>query len=241
MTEKSWDEQRFADIEYNLQAIREEIARAAEASGRTAADIDFMAVTKTVDERFINHAIDCGVTLIGENRVQELLRKKPNLHLAGVRKNLIGHLQTNKVAQIVGEVDMIESVDSLKVAREIGKQSVKKGLVTDVLVEVNIGLEESKTGFVPEAAPDAVAEMAEIQGIRICGLMSVPPICEDRAKLCKYFENMYNMYVDIGAKKIDNVSMNVLSMGMSGDFAEAIRAGSNHVRVGSRIFGPRVY
>lgn len=241
MTEKSWDEQRFQDIEYNLKAVREALARAAEDSGRTAADIELMAVTKTVEERFINHAIDCGVTLIGENRVQELLRKKPNLRLTGVRKNLIGHLQTNKVAQIVGEVDMIESVDSLKVAREIGKQSLKKGVVTDVLVEVNIGLEASKTGLSPEETPERIAEMAEIAGLHICGLMSVPPICEDRAKLCKYFENMYNMYVDIGAKKIDNVSMNVLSMGMSGDFAEAVRAGSNHVRVGSRIFGPRVY
>ncbi len=241
MTEKSWDEQRFQDIEYNLKTVREALARAAEDSGRTAADIELMAVTKTVEERFINHAIDCGVTLIGENRVQELLRKKPNLRLAGVRKNLIGHLQTNKVAQIVGEVDMIESVDSLKVAREIGKQSLKKGVVTDVLVEVNIGLEASKTGLSPEETPERIAEMAEIAGLHICGLMSVPPICEDRAKLCKYFENMYNMYVDIGAKKIDNVSMNVLSMGMSGDFAEAVRAGSNHVRVGSRIFGPRVY
>lgn len=241
MTEKSWDEQRFQDIEYNLKAVREALARAAEDSGRTAADIELMAVTKTVEERFINHAIDCGVTLIGENRVQELLRKKPNLRLTGVRKNLIGHLQTNKVTQIVGEVDMIESVDSLKVAREIGKQSLKKGVVTDVLVEVNIGLEASKTGLSPEETPERIAEMAEIAGLHICGLMSVPPICEDRAKLCKYFENMYNMYVDIGAKKIDNVSMNVLSMGMSGDFAEAVRAGSNHVRVGSRIFGPRVY
>lgn len=241
MTEKSWDEQRFQDIEYNLKTVREALARAAEDSGRTAADIELMAVTKTVEERFINHAIDCGVTLIGENRVQELLRKKPNLRLTGVRKNLIGHLQTNKVAQIVGEVDMIESVDSLKVAREIGKQSLKKGVVTDVLVEVNIGLEASKTGLSPEETPERIAEMAEIAGLHICGLMSVPPICEDRAKLCKYFENMYNMYVDIGAKKIDNVSMNVLSMGMSGDFAEAVRAGSNHVRVGSRIFGPRVY
>lgn len=241
MTEKSWDEQRFRDIEYNLKTIHEEIARAAEDSGRTEADIDFMAVTKTVEERFINHAIDCGITLIGENRVQELLRKKPNLHLKGVRKNLIGHLQTNKVAQIVGEVDMIESVDSLKVAREIGKQSVKKGLVTDVLIEVNIGREESKTGFMPEETPERIAEMAEIEGMRIRGLMTVPPICDDNAKLCKYFENIYNMYVDIGAKKIDNVSMNILSMGMSGDYAEAIRAGSNHIRVGSKIFGPRIY
>ena len=144
MMEKSLIEQKYSDIESNLKHIREEIAEAAVKSGRKPEDIDFMAVTKTVDEMYINHALDSGITLIGENKVQELLRKKPNLKLDGVRKNLIGHLQTNKVSQIVGEVDMIESVDSLKVAKEIGKQSVKKGLVTDVLLEVNIGREESK-------------------------------------------------------------------------------------------------
>ncbi len=141
MTEKSWAEEKMLDIEYNLKTIREEIARAAALAGRSEQDVDFMAVTKTVDERFINHAIACGINLIGENKVQEMLRKKPNLHLAGVRKNLIGHLQSNKAGQIVGEVDMIESVDSLKIAREIGKQSVKKGIVSDVLVEINIGKE----------------------------------------------------------------------------------------------------
>lgn len=241
MTEKSWVDEKFQDIEYNLKTIREEIARAAALSGRSERDIDFMAVTKTVDEMFINHAIDCGIDLIGENKVQEMLRKKPNLHLSGVRKNLIGHLQSNKAGQIVGEVDMIESVDSLKIAREIGKQSVKKGITTDILIEVNIGKEESKTGFMPEAVEESVAEMAEIAGIRICGLMTIPPICESNTELCKFFTNIYNMYVDIGSKKLDNVSMNILSMGMSGDYAEAIRSGSNHIRVGSKIFGPRIY
>lgn len=229
------------DIEYNLKTIREEIARAAALAGRSEQDVDFMAVTKTVDDRFINHAIACGINLIGENKVQEMLRKKPNLHLAGVRKNLIGHLQSNKAGQIVGEVDMIESVDSLKIAREIGKQSVKKGIVSDVLVEINIGKEESKTGFMPEAAEESIAQMAEIEGLHICGLMTIPPICDKTTELCKFFTNIYNMYVDIGSKKLDNVSMNVLSMGMSGDYAEAIRAGSNHIRVGSKIFGPRIY
>ena len=124
MTEKSLIDEKFSDIEYNLKAIREDIAEAAIKSGRRPEDIDFMAVTKTVDEMYINHAIDCGITLIGENKVQEMLRKKPNLNLNGVRKNLIGHLQTNKASQIVGEVDMIESVDSIKIAKEIGKQSV---------------------------------------------------------------------------------------------------------------------
>lgn len=241
MTEKSWIDEKFSDIEYNLKSISEEIALAAVKSGRKPEDIDFMAVTKTVDEMFINRAIECGIKLIGENKVQEMLRKKPNLSLDGVSKNLIGHLQTNKVSQIVGEVDMIESVDSLKVAREIGKQSVKKGLVTDVLLEVNIGEEDSKTGFMPSEVEESVYQTAQIQGIRICGLMSIPPICDDNAKLCKFFEKIYNMYVDIGAKKIDNVYMNILSMGMSGDFVPAILCGSNHVRIGSKIFGPRIY
>ena len=232
MTEKSLIDEKFSDIEYNLKAIREDIAEAAIKSGRRPEDIDFMAVTKTVDEMYINHAIDCGITLIGENKVQEMLRKKPNLKLTGVRKNLIGHLQTNKASQIVGEVDMIESVDSIKIAKEIGKQSVKKGLVTDVLLEVNIGREESKTGIMPEELDSVLYEAAEINGIHICGLMTIPPICD---------ENIYNMYVDIKSKKIDNVCMNVLSMGMSGDYKTAILEGSNHVRIGSKIFGPRIY
>ena len=190
MTEKSWVEEKFRDIEYNVKTIREEIARAAALSGRSEQDIDFMAVTKTVDEMFINHAIDCGITLIGENKVQEMLRKKPNLHLNGVRKNLIGHLQSNKAGQIVGEVDMIESVDSLKIGREIGKQSVKKGIVTDVLIEVNIGREESKTGFMPETVEESIAELSEVAGIHICGLMTIPPICENETEIRKYFSRI---------------------------------------------------
>lgn len=241
MTEKSLVEEKFRDIEYNLKTINEEIAEAAVKSGRKPEDIDFMAVTKTVDEIYINHAIDCGINLIGENKVQEMLRKKPSLKLDGVKKNLIGHLQSNKASQIVGEVDMIESVDSLKIAREIGKQSVKKGIVTDVLLEVNVGMEESKTGFMPDAVTENIYEIAEIEGIRVCGLMTIPPICEKNAELCKFFEKIYNMYVDIDSKIIDNVYMRILSMGMSGDYTQAILCGSNHVRIGSKIFGPRIY
>ena len=241
MMEKSLIEQKYSDIESNLKHIREEIAEAAALSGRCEQDIDFMAVTKTVDEQFINHAIACGINLIGENKVQEMLRKKPNLNLDGVRKNLIGHLQSNKAGQIVGEVDMIESVDSIKIGRVIGKQSVKKGIVTDVLIEVNIGREESKTGFMPETVEESIAELSEVAGLHICGLMTIPPICEKTTELCKFFENIYNMYVDIDSKKIDNVYMKTLSMGMSSDYVPAILSGSNHVRIGSKIFGPRIY
>ena len=239
--EKSYLEQRKADIEYNLDVINEKIAESAIKSGRNPSDVRLMAVTKTVDPVFINYALDYGVNLIGENRVQEMLRKKPDLHLDGVEKHLIGHLQTNKAGQIVGEVDMIQSVDSLKIAKEIGKQSVKKGIVTDVLLEINIGEEESKTGFLTNEFYETVHEISGIEGIHINGLMTIPPICEDNTILCKFFENIYNIYVDNKGKKLDNISMNILSMGMSGDYEQAILNGSNLVRIGSSIFGPRIY
>lgn len=241
MMEKSYLEQRKADIEYNLDVINENIANAAIKSGRQPSDVRLMAVTKTVDPVFINYALDYGVNLIGENRVQEMLRKKPDLHLDGVEKHLIGHLQTNKAGQIVGEVDMIQSVDSLKIAKEISKQSIKKGIITDVLLEINIGEEDSKTGFSTSEFIENVYAISEIEGIRVKGLMTIPPICEKNTILCKFFENIYNIYVDIKAKKIDNIDMNILSMGMSGDYEQAILNGSNLVRIGSSIFGPRIY
>ena len=241
MTERSFLDSKRADIEYNLDVINEKIAEAAVKSGRSREDISFMAVTKTVDPIYINYAIDHGVNLIGENRVQELLRKKDELHLDGVQKHLIGHLQTNKAGQIVGVADMIQSVDSVKIAREIAKQSVKKGIETDVLLEINIGEEENKTGFSISEFYENLHEISEIQGIKVQGLMTVPPICEKNTILCKFFENIYNIYVDIKEKKLDNVNMQILSMGMSGDFEEAILCGSNLVRIGSAIFGPRIY
>lgn len=241
MKEKLFLEARKADIQYNLDVINERIAEGAIKSGRNPSDIQLMAVTKTVDPIFINYALDYGVKLIGENRVQEMLRKKPELHLDGVDKHLIGHLQTNKAGQIVGEVDMIQSVDSLKIAKEIAKQSVKKGIVTDVLLEINVGEEESKTGFSMSEFFETLHQISEIDAIRIKGLMTIPPICENNTILCKYFEKIHNIYVDIMTKKLDNIDMNILSMGMSGDYYEAILCGSNLVRIGSSIFGPRIY
>lgn len=241
MTEKSFLDKRKADIEYNLDVIREKIAENAVKSGKNPEDVRLMAVTKTVDPIFINYALDYGINLIGENRVQELLRKKDELHLDGVEKHLIGHLQTNKASQIVGEVDMIQSVDSLKIAKEIAKQSVKKGIVTDVLLEINIGEEESKTGFSHAEFYENLHEISEIGAIRIKGIMTIPPICENNTILCKYFEKIHNIYVDIKEKKLDNIDVNILSMGMSGDYEQAILCGSNLVRIGSSIFGPRIY
>ena len=241
MMEKSYLDKRKADIEYNLDIINEKIAESAIKSGRKPSDIQLMAVTKTVDPIFINYALDYGVNMIGENRVQEMLRKKPDLHLQNVQKHLIGHLQTNKAGQIVGEVDMIQSVDSLKIAKEIAKQSAKKGITTDVLLEINIGDEESKTGFSKSEFMENLYQIAEIPQINVKGLMTIPPICDNDVILREFFENIYNIYVDIKGKKLDNINMNILSMGMSGDYEQAILCGSNLVRIGSSIFGPRIY
>ena len=241
MMEKSYLDKRKADIEYNLDVINEKIAESAIKSGRNPSDVQLMAVTKTVDPIFINYALDYGVNMIGENRVQEMLRKKPDLHLQNVQKHLIGHLQTNKAGQIVGEVDMIQSVDSLKIAKEIAKQSAKKGITTDVLLEINIGDEESKTGFSKSEFMENLYQIAEIPQLNVKGLMTIPPICDNDVILREFFENIYNIYVDIKAKKLDNINMNILSMGMSGDYEQAILCGSNLVRIGSSIFGPRIY
>ena len=239
--ERALVEARFHDIEENYKHITDRMAEAAIKSGRSPEDVRLMGVTKTVESIYINHALGLGIDLIGENRVQEFLSKRDELKLEGVEKHLIGHLQTNKVRQIVGEVDMIDSVDSIKVASEIGKQSVKKGISTDILVEINIGAEESKFGLDPSELYENICQMSEIDGIRVCGLMAIPPICDDDAKNCEFFENMYSMFLDIKAKKMDNVTMNILSMGMSGDYENAIRCGSTMVRVGSSLFGRRVY
>ncbi len=235
------DEQRFSAIEENLKIIRENIASAAVKSGRDPNDVNLMAVTKTVESRFINHAIENGINLIGENKVQELLTKRPELKLDDCKAHLIGHLQSNKVKKIIGAVDMIQSVDSVSIAKEIGKRSLEAGITTEILLEVNAGSEESKFGFSFDELFEKSCEIAEIKGISIEGLMCVAPICEKEAEIRNVFSNMYGMFIDIGAKNIDNIHMNVLSMGMSGDYKEAILEGSNLVRVGSAVFGTRIY
>lgn len=234
-------EQKFIDIEENLKVIRNRINEAAVRSGRSEKDIRFMAVTKTVDPVYINHAIDCGIDLIGENKVQEFLGKKDALKLEKVEKHLIGHLQSNKVRKIITEVDMIQSVDSVSLAKEIERQAEKNNMTANVLIEVNVGGEDSKTGMDKSLFLESFAEIAEMKHIYIRGLMTIPPICENNAELTKFFNEMYNMFIDIKAKKLDNVSMDILSMGMSGDFEQAILCGSDLVRVGSAIFGPRIY
>lgn len=234
-------EERLKNIEYNLAYIKDKIARAAEESGRKSEDVKLMAVTKTVEPIFINHAIECGIDLIGENKVQEYLSKKPYLKLDGCESHLIGHLQTNKVKQIIHEVSMIESVDSVKLANEISKRSAAMGMTTQCLIEVNIGNEDNKTGLDLSLLEETLCQIAEMPAIKVKGLMTVPPICDDERQLNKYFSQMHKIFIDIKSKKLDNIDMCILSMGMSGDYEAAIRNGSNLVRVGSAIFGPRLY
>ena len=231
----------FIDVEYNYKTICENIARAAQSVGKTAEDITFLAATKTVDAPTINHAISLGLRYIGENRVQELLSKYEEYDLEHASLQFIGHLQSNKVRQIVGKVDLIQSVDSVKLAEEISRCSGKLGISTDILLEVNIGREENKSGVLPEALYELLDQIREIPAVKVRGLMAIPPICENAQENCKYFDNMRNMFLDIRSKNIDNISMDILSMGMSDDYAEAIRCGANMVRVGSALFGARNY
>lgn len=234
-------DERFKNIEHNIKVIKEKIAAAAIESGRNPEDVKLMAVTKTVEPIFINHAIECGIDLIGENKVQEFLSKKDYLKLENCKAHLIGHLQTNKVRQIITEVDMIQSVDSVKLAKEISKRSEMSGVTTNCLVEVNIGDEDSKTGLDISLLYETLDEIASLPNIRVKGLMTIPPICDDEDQLNKYFSKMNEIFIDIRGKKLDNIDMCILSMGMSGDYEAAVRNGSNLVRVGSAIFGPRLY
>lgn len=242
MTGKSLNDKRCYDISENIKRIHENISEAAIKALRSPSEIKLMAVTKTVEPLFINYAIDnCGIDLIGENRVQELLSKEPDLHLQGVDTHIIGHLQTNKVKSVLHEINMIESVDSIHIAEEIQRQCVKDDYSMDILLEINIGCEEAKTGFLYEEVHDACLQIAEFDRVHIKGLMSVPPICEDEKKLRAYFARIYKLYIDIRSEKIDNIDMGILSLGMTGDYKTAVSEGSNLVRIGSGIFGARTY
>ncbi|MBR6572339.1 MAG: YggS family pyridoxal phosphate-dependent enzyme [Clostridia bacterium] len=224
----------------NYKSIEEQISAAAIKSGRKREDIILLAATKTVSTEVINYAIEKGIKYIGENRVQEFLSKENELS-TNAHRHFIGHLQSNKAKDIVGRVEMIESVHSVKLARVIGELSKKKGIVTDILLEVNIGNEDSKSGFTAQEISEKIEEISKISGVKVKGLMAIPPICEKSDEIRKYFAQMNKLFIDIRAKKIDNVSMDYLSMGMSSDFAEAIEEGSNIVRLGTALFGKRNY
>ena len=227
------------EFDLNYERVLEKLEIAAEKSGRDKKKITLLAATKTVDPDTINYAIEKGITHIGENRVQELLSKHSLLKPA--HSHFIGHLQTNKVKDIIDKVEMIESVDSLKLANEISKQALKRGITMDVLLEVNIGGEESKSGFTPEEVEKAVEEVAKLPAIRVKGLMAIPPAADLPEESRKYFRKMYKLFIDIQGKTIDNSNMSVLSMGMSNDFDIAAEEGATLVRVGTSLFGRRIY
>lgn len=242
MTEKSFvDPGDNTDIAGRVAAVEEQIERACAKAGRRREEITLIAVSKTVDAARVNAALDAGVRFLGENRVQELLQKKPLLHLGDAQMHLIGHLQTNKVKQIVGQVSLIQSVDSLHVAEAIERVSAERGLLSDILLEVNIGGEASKSGVSPEEVADLAGAVSALSHVRVRGLMCVPPPSETSAEKRAYFSKMYKEFLDIKSKKLDNVDMSILSMGMSSDFEEAILEGSTMVRVGTAIFGRRNY
>lgn len=227
------------EFDLNLKAVNDKFKKALEKAGKNENDVILLAATKTVDVDTINYAINKGIGYIGENKVQELLSKQDGI--INVHHHFIGHLQTNKVKDIVGLVEMIESVHSLKLAAEIDKVSRAKGIVTDILIEINIGNEESKSGFLAEDVFDAVEKMAVMPNIKVKGLMTIPPICQNSEKLAEYFDKMCKVFIDIRDKNVDNVSMEYLSMGMSDDYELAIEHGANIVRVGTKLFGQRIY
>ena len=189
----------------------------------------------------VREAILGGVDCCGENRVQELTAKLAQNAYAGAPVHFIGHLQTNKVKQVVGKVDMIQSVDSLRLLTAINAEAARQGIIQDILLEVNIGDEESKSGFTAAQIPEVVKNFADFPNVRLRGLMAIPPISEKPGANDKFFQEMYNLSVDITAKKSDNVFVDTLSMGMSDDYRDAIRCGSTMIRVGTAIFGHRNY
>ena len=228
-------------IAENIAIVKEKIARAAEAAGRDPEDVLLIGATKMNDAARVREAIAAGLPACGENRVQELQEKNAVGAYEGARLHFIGTLQKNKAKYLVGTVELIHSVDSVPLMAEISRQALKRGLRQDILLEVNTGGEASKSGMRPEALPETLAAAAEYPGIFVRGLMTIPPICRLPEENLPYFRLLQQLFIDNSEKKYDNIRMDFLSMGMSGDYTEAIACGANLVRVGSGIFGPRQY
>ena len=223
-------------IKSNIERIKAEIY-----GGKTAPDVTLMLATKTVDTERISYAVkECGIKAIGENRVQELLDKYEVVKDLPCELHFIGTLQSNKVKYIVGKVDLIHSVDSEKLAKEIDLRAGKLGIVQDILIEVNCGKEESKSGIMPEEIYDFFEKISSYTNIRIKGIMTMAPKCENKSDYHNYFSQIYKLFIDICEKKLDNIKVPILSMGMSDSYVQAVMNGSNMVRVGSAVFGKRM-
>ena len=228
-------------ISENVAKIRADIRAAALAAGRDPDTVKLCAATKMNSSDRVREAIAAGVDLCGENRVQELTQKLSEDAYRGVPVHFIGHLQTNKVRQVVGKVDIIQSVDRMKLLAAIQAEAAAQNIVQKILLQINIGREEQKGGFLPEELPEILEALPNFSNIQVCGLMAIPPICQKKGDNDKFFQKMCEIGVDIRAKKYDNVLVDILSMGMSDDYESAIACGSTMIRVGTAIFGARDY
>jgi len=219
--------ENFKKIVFNIEE--------AKAKYRSSNDaVEIMAVTKTVPYEAVNYAVECGIRLLGENRVQEYLSKK-DFYNPKAQVHFIGHLQSNKIKYIIDSVGMIQSVDSFKLAKEIDRLAKNKNLKMDVLIEVNIGDEPSKSGIASTEAESLICQISQLENLKVKGLMAIPPVGGGE----KYFEKMHELFIDIKGKNIDNIDMSILSMGMSSDYELAVKHGSNLVRIGTKLFGVR--
>ena len=228
-------------IQANLKEVEQNILTACNKCGRSRDEITLIAVSKTKPVSMLEDAYSAGIRNFGENKVQELTAKLADNAYEGAPVHFIGHLQTNKVRQVVGKVDLIQSVDRLKLLDAIQAEAAKQGIRQDILLEINIGGEESKSGFSPEELPQVLANMGSYPNVFVRGLMTIPPICQNPGDNDKFFQKMFHLSVDISTKKYDNVSVKILSMGMSDDYTDAIRCGATMIRVGTAIFGARDY
>ena len=224
----------------NYNAVKENIKKACEQAGRSQEEVTLLAVSKTKPVDMLMDVYHAGARDFGENKVQELVEKIPQLP-SDIRWHLIGHLQRNKVKYIVDKAELIHSVDSLKLAEEISKEALKKNVEVNILIEVNVAEEESKFGVSVEETPVLVEEIAKLPGIHIQGLMTIAPYTTDPEENRPVFRTLKKLAVDIKKKNIDNVCMDVLSMGMTGDYQVAVEEGATLVRVGTGIFGERNY
>lgn len=225
-------------VQEQLEEVRQNIRNACERSGRKVEDVTLIAVSKTKPVPMLQEAYDAGARDFGENKVQEILEKEPQLP-SDIRWHMIGHLQKNKVRQVIDKAVLIHSVDTVGLAERIEKEAVKRDLDVSILLEVNVAGEESKFGFAPEEVEKAAREIAKYPHVHIQGLMTIAPFVENSEENRGVFKKLYELYVDMKRKNIDNVTMNVLSMGMTGDYQTAIEEGATMVRVGTGIFGTR--
>ena len=238
MTIQELNDERRALLKANVQDIEKRIANAKK--NREGNEVTLLAATKTVPASVVNYVThELGIKHIGENRVQELLDKYDDLDLEGVELHFIGKLQTNKVKYIIDKVDMIHSLDSIKLAKEIDTRAAKIGKVMDVLVEINSGREENKSGVFPEDVVSFLEQLKDFKNIKVRGLMTIAPVCAEKEDYRKYFRETYSIFLDNLTNKLHNINMDFLSMGMTDSFEVAIEEGSSIVRIGSAIFGSR--